>query len=90
LRKQLTGKHLADGLADFNGQKILVEIDRTLKTSSRIQRIMTLNAKTPGISIVDYWVTNELYAVFQKIISELDKDISVKIRLFILPTEVAV
>jgi len=51
---------------------------------------MTLNAKTPGISIVDYWVTNELYAVFQKIISELDKDISVKIRLFILPTEVGV
>jgi hypothetical protein len=90
LRKQLTGKHLADGLADYDGQKILVEIDRTLKTSSRIQRIMTLNAKTPGISIVDYWVTNELYVVFQKIILELDKDISSKIRLFILPSEVAV
>lgn len=90
LRKQFTGKHLADGLAEFNGQKILVEIDRTLKTSSRIQRIMILNAKTNGISAVDYWVTNELFPVFQKIIQELDREISSKIRLFVLPSEVAI
>ena len=89
LRSQFSGKHLADGLAEFNGQKILIEIDRTLKASSRLKRIMTLNAKTPGIALVDYWVTQDLYKEFQKNISELDASISSKIRLFILPIEVS-
>jgi len=66
LRNQFSGKHLADGMAEFQGQKILVEIDRTLKASSRLKRIMTLNAKTNGISLVDYWITNDLYKEFQK------------------------
>ena len=89
LRSQFTGKHLADGLAEYEGQKILVEIDRTLKASSRLKRIMTLNAKTSGVSLVDYWVTNSLYKEFQKNIMELDRSVSSKIRLFILPSEVA-
>jgi hypothetical protein len=50
---------------------------------------MTLNAKTSGVSLVDYWVTNSLYKEFQKNIMELDTSVSSKIRLFILPSEVA-
>jgi hypothetical protein len=54
--------HLPDGLAVYNGERIIVEIDRTRKQKDRLLTIMKLNIfSLSGNSIVDYWVTKDLF-----------------------------
>jgi len=88
LRSDFQSSHLPDGMAYNNDFRILVEVDRTRKEAKRTQNIMAINARTPGISCVDYWVTSEVFP-FTKLSSEkLPADLSNKIRVFPLPEEI--
>jgi hypothetical protein len=88
LRSELGDEHLADGLAEYGDQRILVEVDRTLKEANRLKRIMVSNAKLPNIHIVDYWTTDKLFATLETHKRALAPNIQEKIRIFGLPEEV--
>jgi len=88
LRNKYSNEHLADALVIHAGKRILVEIDRTQKESRRLTQIMSQNARTPGVSAVDYWTTDALYPVIESHIKRLDADISSKVRVFLLPKAV--
>jgi len=88
LRKEFGDDHLADGLAEYQGQRILVEVDRTLKEANRLQKIMLSNAKLPNVHLVDYWTTEKLFPVLDTHRKSLPTNIQERIRIFSLPTEV--
>ena len=46
LRHEFGASHLADGLASVDTQRILVEVERTQKESSRIKNIIMANLRT--------------------------------------------
>ncbi len=88
LRQELGDGHLADGLAEYGNQRILVEVDRTLKEANRLQKIMISNAKLPNIDVVDYWTTDKLLPTLESHRRSLLPNIQEKIRIFPLPQEV--
>lgn len=90
LRHELGENHLADGLASSGSQRILVEVERTLKESSRLKNIMMANARTMNITNCDYWTTDALYPVIQLHINMLENDLKSKMRVFLLPDEVKI
>ena len=90
LRHELGENHLADGLASLGSQRILVEVERTLKESSRLKNIMMANARTKNITNCDYWTTDALYPVIQLHINILENDLKSKMRVFLLPDEVKI
>ena len=90
LRHELGENHLADGLASLGSQRILVEVERTLKESSRLKNIMMANARTKNITNCDYWTTDALYPVIQLNINMLGNDLKSKMRVFLLPDEVKI
>ena len=90
LRHELGENHLADGLASLGSQRILVEVERTLKESSRLKNIMMANARTKNITNCDYWTTDALYPVIQLHINMLENDLKSKMRVFLLPDEVKI
>ena len=79
---------LADGLAEYGNQRILVEVDRTLKEANRLQKIMITNAKLPNIDVVDYWTTDKLLPTLETHRRALVPNIQERIRIFPLPEEV--
>jgi hypothetical protein len=88
LRDELGDGHLADGLAEYGNQRILVEVDRTLKEANRLQKIMITNAKLPKIDLVDYWTTDKLLPTLETHRRALLPNIQERIRIFPLPEEV--
>jgi len=88
LRSELGDEHLADGLAVFNNQRILVEVDRTLKEAQRLRKIMIGNAKLPNVDLVDYWTTSHLLKPLEVHRNSLADNVKSKIRIFTLPDEV--
>ena len=68
--------------------RIIVEVDRTQKEGKRLQNIMAVNARTRGISCVDYWVTDALYPYVVSTAKSLSADIRDRIRIFALPEAV--
>ena len=88
LRDELGDSHLADGLAEYGDQRILVEVDRTLKEANRLQKIMIGNAKLQNIDVVDYWTTDKLFPTLESHKKNLLPNIQEKIRIFSLPQEV--
>jgi len=90
LRHELGKNHLADGLATLGAQRILVEVERTQKESSRLKNIMMANARTKNITNCDYWTTDALYPVIQTHIDMLENDLRGKLRVFLLPDEVKI
>jgi hypothetical protein len=88
LRDEFGDGHLADGLAEYGNQRILVEVDRTLKEANRLQKIMITNAKLPKIDLVDYWTTDKLLPTLETHRRALLPNIQERIRIFPLPEEV--
>ena len=88
LRHEHSSSHLPDGLAENNDFRIIVEVDRTQKEGKRLQNIMAVNARTRGISCVDYWVTDALYPYVVSTAKSLSADIRDRIRIFALPEAV--
>ena len=82
--------HLADGMACLGTQRILIEVERTQKESSRLKNIMMANLLTKNITHCDYWTTDALYPVIQSHINMLENDLKSKMRVFLLPDEVKV
>jgi len=85
LRYELTSSHLPDGIAENNDFRIIVEVDCTQKEAKRLQNIMAINARTRGISCVDYWVIDSLLPVIISNAKQLSVDIRDRIRVFALP-----
>ena len=90
LRYELGENHLADGMASLGSQRILVEVERTQKESSRLKNIMMTNLLTKNITHCDYWTTDALYPVIQSHINMLENDLKNKMRVFLLPDEVKI
>jgi len=88
LRTEFQSSHLPDGMAYNNEFRILVEIDRTQKEGKRLQNIMATNARTQGISCVDYWVSEAVYPFVHSIARKLPGDLRNRVRIFPLPLEV--
>ena len=80
--------HLPDGLAIYNNQKIIVEVDRTRKSHERLVNIMRTNvfANSTGY-IVDYWVPEELYKLVNSSKMLLPEVVRENIRVFIISGE---
>ena len=79
--------HLPDAIATVNEVKIVVEIDRTRKSGSRLDAIMSENALAINSDFVDYWVSPDLIEFMTKQLGNLPRHISGKIRLFPIPGE---
>ena len=88
LRFDPVSSHLPDGLAENNDFRIIVEVDCTQKESKRLQNIMAVNARTKGVSCVDYWVVDALLPVITSNAKQLSVDIRDRIRVFALPLAV--
>jgi hypothetical protein len=88
LRHEFGASHLADGLASVDTQRILVEVERTQKESSRLKHIMMANLRTKNITGCHYWTTDALYPVIQSNINMLENDLKSKMQIFLLPDEV--
>ena len=88
LRYELPSSHLPDGIAENNDFRIIVEVDCTQKESKRLQNIMAINARTRGISCVDYWVVDALLPVIVSNAKQLSADLRDRIRVFALPLAV--
>jgi hypothetical protein len=88
LRREFGASHLADGLASVDTQRILVEVERTQKDSSRLKHIMMANLRTKNITGCHYWTTDALYPVIQSNINMLENDLKSKMQIFLLPDEV--
>lgn len=88
LREEMGDEHLADGLATYQSQRILVEVDRTLKEAQRLRKIMIGNSKLPNIDFVDYWTTSNLVKTLEIHRNSLADSVRNKIRIFVLPEEV--
>ncbi len=90
LRHEFGASHLADGLASVETQRILVEVERTQKESSRLKNIMMANLRTKNITGCHYWTTEALYPVIQSHINLLDDSLKSKMQIFLLPDEVKI
>jgi len=90
LRHEFGASHLADGLASVDTQRILVEVERTQKESSRLKNIMMSNLRTKNITGCHYWTTEALYPVIQSHINMLDEGLKSKMQIFLLPDEVKI
>ena len=90
LRHEFGASHLADGLASVDTQRILVEVERTQKESSRLKNIMMANLRTKNITGCHYWTTDALYPVIQSHINMLEDDLKSKMQIFLLPDEVKI
>jgi hypothetical protein len=88
LRREFRASHLADGLASVDNQRILVEVERTQKDSSRLKHIMMANLRTKNITGCHYWTTDALFPVIQSHINMLENDLQSKMQIFLLPNEV--
>jgi hypothetical protein len=88
LRREFGASHLADGLASVDNQRILVEVERTQKDSSRLKHIMMANLRTKNITGCHYWTTDALFPVIQSHINMLENDLQRKMQIFLLPNEV--
>jgi len=90
LRHEFGASHLADGLASVDTQRVLVEVERTQKESSRLKNIMMANLRTKNITGCHYWTTDALYPVIQSHINMLEDDMKSKMQIFLLPDEVKI
>ena len=90
LRHEFGASHLADGLASVDTQRVLVEVERTQKESSRLKNIMMANLRTKNITGCHYWTTDALYPVIQSHINMLEDDLKSKMQIFLLPDEVKI
>ena len=80
--------HLPDGLAIYEGQKILVEVDRTRKSHNRLTEIMKANALAfSSNAYVDYWVEPDLLNFVQSHRHLLPDGMGDRIRIFEIPGE---
>jgi hypothetical protein len=79
--------HLPDGLVTINGLRIIVEVDRTRKNSSRLDSIISENALSGCGDFIDYWVTTDLMPVFNRHLQSFSTDISSKVRIYLIPEE---
>jgi len=86
IREDITG-HLPDAIATYNDMKIIVEIDRTRKSATRLEAIMSENAMANESDFVDYWISSDLISFFDSQVKKLPKHISQKIRLYSIPGE---
>ena len=83
--RDLFPNHLPDGLVIYEGQRIIVEIDRTRKQKDRLITIMKLNIFAfSGNSIVDYWVTKDTYQFVNAQKQLLPEGIKERVRVFLL------
>ena len=90
LRHEFGASHLADGLASVDTQRILIEVERTQKESSRLKNIMMANLRTKNVTGCHYWTTEALYPVIQSHINMLEDDLKSKMQIFLLPDEVKI
>ena len=90
LRHEFGASHLADGLASVDTQRVLVEVERTQKESSRLKNIMMANLRTKNVTGCHYWTTEALYPVIQSHINMLEDDLKSKMQIFLLPDEVKI
>jgi hypothetical protein len=88
LRFDFTSSHLPDGIAENNDFRIIVEVDCTQKERRRLQNIMAINARSKGVSCVDYWVVDALLPIISSNATQLPVDIRDRIRVFALPMAV--
>lgn len=88
LRYEFVSSHLPDGIAENNDFRIIVEVDCTQKERKRLQNIMSVNARSKGVSCVDYWVVNALFPIISSNAKQLPIDIRNRIRVFALPAAV--
>ena len=88
LRFDFISSHLPDGIAENNDFRIIVEVDCTQKERKRLQNIMAINARSKGVSCVDYWVVDALLPIISSNAMQLPVDIRDQIRVFALPTAV--
>ncbi len=88
LRFDSTSSHLPDGIAENNDFRIIVEVDCTQKERRRLQNIMAINARSKGVSCVDYWVVDALLPIISSNAIQLPVDIRDRMRVFALPTAV--
>jgi hypothetical protein len=81
--------HLPDGLAVYEGQKILVEVDRTRKSHTRLSEIMKVNTQAfSSNAYVDYWVEPELFKFVESHKELLPDGTRNRIRIFEIPGEI--
>jgi len=90
LRREFGANHLPDGLASLGDQRVLVEVERSRKESSRIKHIILTNLRTVNVTGCDYWTSDALYPLIQSHIDTLQGDLRNRIRLFLLPNEVKI
>ena len=90
LRREFGANHLPDGLASLGDQRVLVEVERSRKESSRIKHIILSNLRTVNVTGCDYWTSDALYPLIQSHIDTLQGDLRNRIRLFLLPDEVKI
>jgi len=88
LRFDFMSSHLPDGIAENNDFRIIVEVDCTQKERKRLQNIMSINARSKGVSCVDYWCVDALLPIISSNATQLPVDIRDRIRVFALPTAV--
>jgi hypothetical protein len=80
--------HLPDALVKYGNLSFIIEIERTQKSTKRIQNIISLNASLPNISEVHYWTSTNLNRFVSDQLASLHPSIQSKVRIFTLPTEV--
>ena len=80
--------HLPDGVAIYEDQKIIVEVDRTRKNKDRLISIMKINALAfSNDSYVDYWAPKELVQFIVANKQLLPDEFQKIIRVFEIPGE---
>ena len=90
LRREFGANHLPDGLASLGDQRVLVEVERSRKESTRFKHIILSNLRTVNVSGCDYWTNDALYPLIQSHIDTMQGDLRNRVRLFLLPNEVKI
>jgi len=85
LDETLRTQHRADGLAERDGTRILVEIERTQKAGPRLLDILRSNLRAPETAGTHYWTTEAVLPVVQAAARQLEPELQPKLHVYLLP-----
>ena len=88
LDETLRNQHRADGLAEKDGGRVLVEIERTQKSGPRLFDILRSNLRAPEVAGTHYWTTDSVLPVVHAAARQLEPELQSKLQVYLLPETV--
>ena len=88
LDDEIRAQHRADGMAEKDGIRVLVEIERTVKAAPRLLDILRANLRVPNIAGTHYWTTDDVRPVVESVATALEPELRTRLQIYPLPVVV--